>query len=77
MRDDQHLRVRQFRAQDVLDCRISRMVEIRRALVHDEERRRLQLKQTPSERKQLPLSLTCEKKRAVGARGESCQQHSE
>lgn len=55
-----HLRILQRSAEDILNCRVGCVIEVGRALVHDEERRRSQLQQTPRKRKQLSLSLTCE-----------------
>lgn len=57
MCNDKHLRVLKRRAEHVLNCRIGCVIKVRRALVHDEERRRPQLEQAPSEREQLSLSL--------------------
>jgi hypothetical protein len=57
MRNNQHLRIRQPRAQHILDRLVRRVVEVRRRLVHDQKGRVAQLEQSAREREQLALPL--------------------
>lgn len=60
MCNHKHLGVLKRCAEHILNCRIGGVIKVGRAFVHNEERGRPQLEQAPSEREQLPLSLTWE-----------------
>lgn len=67
MSNDEHLRVLETRAQDMLDGLIGRVVEIRRRLVHDQEGGRAELEQAPCEGEKLSLALTWSEESVVVA----------